>query len=1021
MKDDNMTANENTTVPRAPRTRIALALACLALSAAPVAWLTTTLIPDSQANEEDTTRTISATQVTNTVPAICGDPTITATLDAQGTRTDGAHWQDRPVTVIASDKAAMATAVLDITVTFPPTAHAIGGTSQDETDGSAPATPDACAAPDGLSLTLTGPAPTDLAGTTLGDPVNLTGTLTPDWHTQILIRGEGMHDPRQLTLTLNAPGSYLDGHQRSVEAALGDDTLITLDNGQTPGRGITLSYAAPDGTPLDTDGTIHTTLDAPRLRATVTDRWFPLHQQTHGDTPLASGTWHEPGKNEPTALQWNENTFTIQTANPAATPDGATTWTATAPLNAAAGQPATPEGAYDCHATPYRGFLDFDRPAATPPTLIVDRTAPQWGDATFNTPTSQTGRWAIAQPGGTLSIPQLTDNASGLDTTRITLTDATGKTPPHPTYTPAGATPGIGSQGTLTIPLGEAGARTDLTAYTLTACDKAGNCATKPLTLAADTTGTTGTTGTTPAQGVAVTRLDTPILSVTYTGCPQTRDGYCNAARTANLTMHDASLDIAITETPQLPIARATHRTTALADGTGASEETLAVTAGDLRPACPEVAPGVSPCPGAYAASIPLSTDGDWTIEASRDNGAGTATFSDAFTIDTASPRLSAVGVEDGRAYNGTVAPRIEASDEHMDGSVEWSLATRSGAVVAEGRAEADAAGQVRIALADIAHDRSRDDVYDLTAQCEDKAGNVSRLHVGFSLNRFGSTYAFTGDVTRLNGSHVPSCGDVTIEETNVSGIDPAASSITVSHDWDATTFNAAPYVHSSTDDKGWSHVTYVLPAMFFASDGYYRVQIASQDKAGNYSSSQMDGVLSGGGSASLAFAVDSAAPAPYISGLSDGAVCERGHATGLIHLRDNMEIASARLVIDGETVDEWDGDDGDGQSVTVPDDGAAHDIILTVTDRAGNTGTAGVYGVSVASAGTGKPRWRGDSPSVSVGSTAQDAPLPASDDAAAGSGRRIPIPVLVGVVIAAVLLMSTAVRWAIRRRRALP
>lgn len=303
------------------------------------------------------------------------------------------------------------------------------------------------------------------------------------------------------------------------------------------------------------------------------------------------------------------------------------------------------------------------------------------------------------------------------------------------------------------------------------------------------------------------------------------------------------------------------------------------------------------------------------------------------FVLDSTQPSIRIDGVEDSHAYSGSAAISIRVDEPMLDGGVDWSLSgVRRGAMQPAVDAQADRTGMT-LALEDFSTERDFDDVYDLRVSAHDKAGNVAERHVRFSINRFGSTYAFSEATERAHGAYLRETTDMEIDEINVSGIAPESVQIRVVRGDSVRSLAEGEYRRLQGDSNGWGMTRYVIPGEVFSEDGWYRVLVSSTDAAGNHSDNARLGVKEGGAaqsSAELSFAVDSTPPQVHVG------------ASGSVHMHDAMMIDHAQLFVDGTAVRYWEGDAGDGTVADVPADGNQHDVSVVAVDKAGNTAEEG-------------------------------------------------------------------------------
>lgn len=303
------------------------------------------------------------------------------------------------------------------------------------------------------------------------------------------------------------------------------------------------------------------------------------------------------------------------------------------------------------------------------------------------------------------------------------------------------------------------------------------------------------------------------------------------------------------------------------------------------------------------------------------------------FVLDSTQPSIRIDGVEDSHAYSGSAAISIRVDEPMLDGGVDWSLSgVRRGTMQPAVDAQADRTGMT-LALEDFSTERDFDDVYDLRVSAHDKAGNVAERHVRFSINRFGSTYAFPEATERAHGAYLREATDMEIDEINVSGIAPESVQIRVVRGDSVRSLTEGEYRRLQGDSNGWGMTRYVIPGEVFSEDGWYRVLVSSTDAAGNHSDNARLGVKEGGAaqsSAELSFAVDSTPPQVHVG------------ASGSVHMHDAMMIDHAQLFVDGTAVRYWEGDAGDGTVADVPADGNQHDVSVVAVDKAGNTAEEG-------------------------------------------------------------------------------
>lgn len=329
------------------------------------------------------------------------------------------------------------------------------------------------------------------------------------------------------------------------------------------------------------------------------------------------------------------------------------------------------------------------------------------------------------------------------------------------------------------------------------------------------------------------------------------------------------------------------------------------------------------------------------------------------FVIDKTKPSIKIDRVDDKTAYAGTVAPLITTDDTNIDISkVTWTLSGAHRGLLKDSKlpqsVTKNSDNTQTVDFSDFERKADIDDVYTLTAEATDMAGNTFKTQKTFSANRFGSTYVFTAGTQNLRGAFIKKSQPVTVSEINVSGLDEGQSHVIVAKDDSVKQLGAKDFTTKTTDDKGWSRTEYTIPAKQFAQDGYYRVQLTSEDKAGNLSQNTMDKKDEARkGNAEVNFALDTTAPTSAALGVDSGNVYldQNGRNVG-IDAKDNLEVASAEIAVDGETQATWNGATLLKSTPTfrLPADGARHEITVTTVDKAGNQSVATYDNIMVAS-----------------------------------------------------------------------
>lgn len=436
-----------------------------------------------------------------------------------------------------------------------------------------------------------------------------------------------------------------------------------------------------------------------------------------------------------------------------------------------------------------------------------------------------------------------------------------------------------------------------------------------------------------------------PVINLTFDNNDSANGNYYKANRTATITVFDRNADLSATQI--MVTAKDSHGKPVPAPAPSAWTVSSAGSQSRIRNE------------KTWKATVAFTGECRYSISVRSADKAGNVAESvkeSEFIIDKTLPDLSITDVADQTAYAGAIAPRIDSSDANLDDyATTYTLKAahnKDSAVDLMPKVDRTATSQ-NVAYGDFPHKLPYDDYYTLTAVAKDKAGNVAKRTISFSVNRFGSVYSFDPATQGIRGRYLKKGQQVVVRETNVSGL--KASSLHAEMVKGARTIplDRSQYTVKTSDDKGWSLTTYSFPAALFRDDGYYRLQLTSVDKAGNLAQNTMEGKGQDRKSAAeVNFAVDSRRPDASLSGVSSGGVYYAPSKGLSLFARDNMKVQKVELYRDGKQVGSWDqgSDSPTPPQHTIQADGRPHTYVLKVYDAAGNASTAHLSRVMVAS-----------------------------------------------------------------------
>lgn len=296
-----------------------------------------------------------------------------------------------------------------------------------------------------------------------------------------------------------------------------------------------------------------------------------------------------------------------------------------------------------------------------------------------------------------------------------------------------------------------------------------------------------------------------------------------------------------------------------------------------------------------HTASIVFDTDGEYEFSVKGEDKAGNPmeTYnSEKFIIDTKEPELSIQGVEEGKSYNGDVSVSVDVSDEYIDiNKSSVTLKGRRGGEITLKGSLSDKTG--KFVLSEFPKEESYDDLYTLTANIVDKAGNVVEKQLVFSVNRFGSEYTFSEE--NILSGYLNESKDISIVETNVDKIDTSKTKVSITLDGNEISIPEGMLsVKEKENDKGKYSYTYKISKDLFSKDGKYTIQVFSKSEFGvDYNSANKD----------YSFVLDTTAPNVIVSGIESNKKYHVYSKTVTFDIRETSDIKDIRVSLNGKEV----------------------------------------------------------------------------------------------------------------------
>ncbi|WP_428909692.1 Ig-like domain repeat protein [Niallia sp. Krafla_26] len=303
------------------------------------------------------------------------------------------------------------------------------------------------------------------------------------------------------------------------------------------------------------------------------------------------------------------------------------------------------------------------------------------------------------------------------------------------------------------------------------------------------------------------------------------------------------------------------------------------------------------------------------------------------FVVDQTAPELEITGVADQSANKGDVAPVISYSDTNFNReavSITLTGANR-GPVKLDG-AYADAANGGVFTFKNFAEEKEIDDLYTLTATLVDHAGNETTETIRFSVNRFGSVYAFDETLGEIAGKYVQKERDIIVTETNVDPLNPDSISVKMTKNGTPSDLVAGTdyTVTESGGGGSWSQYTYTVNKELFAGDGKYTVALYSEDRAGNVNEN-----IDESKKAEISFGIDKTAPVIVPINLESGEQYPVDSKVASVSINDNLVLEDAKIYLNDKEVEVQ--NDGETFTFGIGNSNSKQNVKIVAVDAAGN------------------------------------------------------------------------------------
>lgn len=364
-----------------------------------------------------------------------------------------------------------------------------------------------------------------------------------------------------------------------------------------------------------------------------------------------------------------------------------------------------------------------------------------------------------------------------------------------------------------------------------------------------------------------------------------------------------------------------------------------------------------------HTGTFTLSEDGDYVITINyRDKSSNEMTEyqSGQLTVDTdiQEPTITFNGNnETGHAYKNDIIPEISFSDINYDSYEVFLYRTYMNAIDVDITAEKgikelftineeSGSASLNIFTADTngKYDQNDDGIYRLVIKMADKAGHTTEKEALFTVNRYGSVYAFDEYLVNLivdGGAYVKNITeDLIITEYNADQLVTDSLNIEITKDGkplEGIKYTTSPTINENVavGESGWYQYEYVISKENFVKDGIYKISISSKDATGNTpeNNNYED--------KNIVFHVDNAAPEiTSIVGLEKDSY-DATEQNVSYTVFDAMGLKSIKIYLDGEIIEEitdfTDDLNSYSGSFVIPEKETTRTVRVVVEDMAGN------------------------------------------------------------------------------------
>lgn len=298
------------------------------------------------------------------------------------------------------------------------------------------------------------------------------------------------------------------------------------------------------------------------------------------------------------------------------------------------------------------------------------------------------------------------------------------------------------------------------------------------------------------------------------------------------------------------------------------------------------------------------------------------------FIVDKTKPKIDQVTPSDSSANTGAVTCGYTLTDKYLDKGSDQLVGEMKGRKFKVNEKQKVENGY-KVTYQQIPNAMENDDYYTFVIQSEDKAGNISKKSIHFTVNRYGSVYHLSSYAKSINGTYVKDADKIVLEEINPDQLSDC--NLKVVRDNDPIALKNEDASIEKKHDK-WYKVTYTVNASALKEEGTYRIITSSKDTAKHTSSNDMSKKK-----ASISFGVDTTKPNILISNIEGGKVYAQDGRTATVLVKDNLLLQSAKVYVNDNLIKEYDEKVPEKIDIPLDQKDEAQSIHVIVKDAAGN------------------------------------------------------------------------------------